>query len=230
MDPETKKAGNPGQDSARLRPLSPQLEEHMIGLYQSLRSLLTEGQGKSVQLIEAQGDEGAQLLTRELAKAVAAKFKARVLLVDTDSQNAAYAKHFGVDLPGDWIQAAQDGRSVKDTVAQVGESRLFLSQIAAAGSSTASLYDSAKIEDFLGELAKEYDLILLNAPAESKSHDAFSMSYRVDGVVLVVEAEKTRFQVAQALKERVVKVGGNVIGVVLNKKRHHIPGFLYKRL
>jgi Mrp family chromosome partitioning ATPase len=52
----------------------------------------------------------------------------------------------------------------------------------------------------------------------------------VDGVVLVVEAEKTRWQVVENLKEKIQNVGGNIIGVVFNKRRFYIPEALYKRL
>jgi Mrp family chromosome partitioning ATPase len=52
----------------------------------------------------------------------------------------------------------------------------------------------------------------------------------VDGVVLVVEADKTRWPVAQSVKERIIQHGGNVLGMVLNKRRYYIPGFIYNRL
>ena len=43
-------------------------------------------------------------------------------------------------------------------------------------------------------------------------------------------SEKTRWQVADEVKERIQRHGGSVLGVVLNKRRHIIPGFIYKRI
>jgi len=53
---------------------------------------------------------------------------------------------------------------------------------------------------------------------------------KVDGVIFVVEAEKTRWPVAVASKEKVVKHGGNILGMVFNKRRFYIPEAVYKRM
>jgi Mrp family chromosome partitioning ATPase len=52
----------------------------------------------------------------------------------------------------------------------------------------------------------------------------------VDGVVLVLEAEKTRKPVAENLKNRILQNGGNILGMVFNNRRYHIPESVYKRL
>jgi Mrp family chromosome partitioning ATPase len=52
----------------------------------------------------------------------------------------------------------------------------------------------------------------------------------VHGVVLVIKAEATRWEVGQSAKARLENAGANILGVVLNDRRHHIPGWIYKRL
>ncbi len=52
----------------------------------------------------------------------------------------------------------------------------------------------------------------------------------VDGVIIVVEAEKTRWQVALSLKEKIINNGGNILGLVFNKRQYYIPQFIYDRL
>jgi len=52
----------------------------------------------------------------------------------------------------------------------------------------------------------------------------------VDGVVLVVEAEKTRWQVVESLKEKIENSGGNILGMVFNKRRFYIPENIYRRM
>jgi Mrp family chromosome partitioning ATPase len=53
---------------------------------------------------------------------------------------------------------------------------------------------------------------------------------QMDATILVVNAESTRAPVARNLRDRLTEVGGPVIGCVLNRRRYHIPGFLYRRL
>ena len=63
-----------------------------------------------------------------------------------------------------------------------------------------------------------------------RAYDGVMLSPEVDTNLLVVEAERTRSAVAQNLRDRVLDVGGAVAGVVLNKQRHYIPGFIYRRM
>ena len=56
------------------------------------------------------------------------------------------------------------------------------------------------------------------------------MFRKVDGVVIVVEADKTRWPVVQSVREKIVQHGGRLLGMVLNKRRYYIPEFIYKRL
>jgi Mrp family chromosome partitioning ATPase len=46
------------------------------------------------------------------------------------------------------------------------------------------------------------------------------MAKALDGVVLVVEAERTRAAAVQATQRTIKMHGGNVLGVVLNKCRY----------
>ena len=52
----------------------------------------------------------------------------------------------------------------------------------------------------------------------------------MDGVVIVIEAGKTREQVAVRAKKELEEAGGKVLGVVLNKRKFYIPEWIYKRL
>jgi Mrp family chromosome partitioning ATPase len=54
------------------------------------------------------------------------------------------------------------------------------------------------------------------------------MSKALDGIVLVVEAERTRTPLVRATQKTIKGHGGTVLGVVLNKRRSHVPKFLYR--
>jgi len=73
-------------------------------------------------------------------------------------------------------------------------------------------------------------LILVDSPPATTSPEGFALMRKADGVVLVVEADKTRWPVVESVKERILQHGGNVLGLVLNKRRYHIPEFVYRRL
>ena len=51
-----------------------------------------------------------------------------------------------------------------------------------------------------------------------------------DGIVLVIQAEKTRPVVVARARDLVQQAGGQVLGAVLNRRTNYIPDFLYKLL
>ncbi|HLO78939.1 MAG TPA: hypothetical protein VK196_20975 [Magnetospirillum sp.] len=79
----------------------------------------------------------------------------------------------------------------------------------------------------LGERA---ELIVLDAPPVLSSPLAQALAPTVDGVILVVEADRTRTADALEAKRALENGGATVLGVVLNKQRRYVPKALYDRL
>jgi Mrp family chromosome partitioning ATPase len=99
----------------------------------------------------------------------------------------------------------------------------------ADASLTSALY-SPRMYKLLQHLRHHYDFVIIDAAAATASSNGFALARHVDGVILVVEAEYTRWPVVQNFKDRLIASGGNILGVVLNKRRYYIPSFLYKHL
>lgn len=87
-----------------------------------------------------------------------------------------------------------------------------------------------RFSKLLNEFKAKFDFVILDTPALSKYADCLVMGPKVDEVVLVVKAHKTKKQIVQHAKEEILKHGGKLFGVVLNKRRFFIPNWLYKRL
>ena len=52
------------------------------------------------------------------------------------------------------------------------------------------------------------------------------LAEKMDGVILVVEAERTKTEVVRKIRKDLESTGVNILGVVLNKKRNYIPSYL----
>jgi Mrp family chromosome partitioning ATPase len=89
---------------------------------------------------------------------------------------------------------------------------------------------SPQFHEQVAALKERYSLILLDAPSIAESSDALLAAPETDGIVMVVEAGSTRWQVAENAREKLAMQGGNVLGVILNKRRFYIPSFIYRRL
>ena len=79
-------------------------------------------------------------------------------------------------------------------------------------------------------MKEKFDLILIDSSSDASNFEIIALSSNVDGVVLVVEAGKTRRHVAESVKKKIEASGGLILGVVLNKRRYYIPGFLYDKI
>ncbi len=75
-----------------------------------------------------------------------------------------------------------------------------------------------------------FDFILLDCSSLSASADAVMFASAVDGVVVVVEADRTRKDKVRNAISKIQNAEGNFLGCVLNKRKYIVPNWIYKRL
>jgi hypothetical protein len=75
-----------------------------------------------------------------------------------------------------------------------------------------------------------FDYILLDCPALTVSDEAIFLSPETDGVMVVVEADRTRREQIQNAQHTIKAADGNLLGFILNKRQYTVPDWLYKRL
>ena len=78
------------------------------------------------------------------------------------------------------------------------------------------ILSSAKMKEFVAEMKSRYDYVFLDAPPIMGVSDASVLASMVDMCVLVVQYRKYPQMMTQRAKEMVTKVGGELVGVVLN--------------
>ncbi len=201
----------------------------MVVLYQNIESRLPDIDKKVIQFIGSRAGEGTSTVVREFARIIAQKMHKSVFLLDADQHNPKQHVFLRISSNCGWEEVAQEEVAVgKITcLSEVKDEENSNS----ANSVTAPLnFYSHMMYKFWECLKERYDLILVDSPPVSVSPEGIEISRRVDGVVLVVEAEKTRLQVIENLKKKIENVQGNILGVVFNKRRFYIPESIYKRL
>ena len=206
------------------------MEENMISLFHSINSLLPDLQKKVIQFIGSGEEEGTSTIVREFATVSVNKFGKTVLLIDTDTQKPGQHLFFKIKPGYSLEDVISDNKPIDKALCQVGNSRLFVSTISKQSFSTLQVFDLKRNNYVWEKITQQFDLILIDSPPATTSSDGLTVSRIVDGVVLIMEAEKTRWPVTASVKEKIIKNGGKILGIVFNKHRHHIPGFIYKRL
>lgn len=202
----------------------------MIALYRNICSLLPDNDGKTIQFISSSYGEGTSLLAREFARVVALKLDKNVLLVDADPEGDQYRYMGLAEPPTDWKAAVVQQKPLKDSFVRVNNSSLHFTQIANDGDTMTQILHAPRTTKLIKGLKYDFELSLFDSPAATLSADGLILSHKVDGVVLIVEAEGVRWQIINNVKEKIEMREGKVIGVFLNKRRHYIPRFIYQRI
>lgn len=83
---------------------------------------------------------------------------------------------------------------------------------------------------YLEKLRREYRYILIDCPSLREAEHAVILASLVDGVVFVVEANRTQKDQFLYAEQAIENAGGRILGHVLNKRTYVIPDWLYRRM
>lgn len=209
--------------------LAPRMEREMIELHQSVESLLPEPRNKVIQFICSCTGEGVSTIVREYAWMASARLGKSVLIIDANRDHGQ-RQYFDIANRYGWDDALSKDGNIDAAITRIGHSSLYVSCTSQHNSSTWHSHDPQVMRDFFQKVRERFDITLFDSPSLAKAPDSAALVRSVDGVVLVVEAERTRWPVAMAAKNKIVNNGGTIVGVVLNKRQNHIPGIIYSRL
>jgi protein-tyrosine kinase len=215
------------QDSGRFEA---EMEEEMITLYQGIAASLPAIDHRSILFVGSRSNEGTSTIARQLARTVSLRMEKNVLLIDLDRSRPDLHVYGGLKHEREVNQAEQSGSSLDKTLHRVEETSLYVMPLFQTSVLTPRTIEAAKGGDFWEPLKERFDLIIVDSPPATKFPDGPGIVSQVDGVILVVEAEKTGWQVALSVKEKIIKHGGNILGIAFNKRKYYIPQFIYKHL
>lgn len=79
-------------------------------------------------------------------------------------------------------------------------------------------------------LRSEFEYTIIDCPALGESGDLLSVAPFVDGVIVVVEANRTRRAEPVQAEQTITAAGGKLLGYIVNKRTYEVPRWLYQRL
>jgi Mrp family chromosome partitioning ATPase len=84
--------------------------------------------------------------------------------------------------------------------------------------------------DCINLLRSEFDHTIIDCPSLRESGDLLSVAPFVDGVILVIEANRTRREQLWHAEQSITAARGKLLGYILNKRTYDVPGWLYRKL
>ena len=197
------------------------------GLVVNLMVHGNDATGKTLAFVGCAQQTGVSTTVANLASRLASDGHTKVLVVDLNLRAPTLHTQFKVDpFPGvvDFV-LSQDQSLVP---VNVGLTKLFLLPRGCQRAEPVNLIGSKKFLHCLTMAREQFDYVLLDTPSINHFPDAGLIAAKVDGTVLVLQAGKTRAHVANRASNKLLELGSNVLGVVLNGRRHYIPEFIYR--
>ncbi len=198
-------------------------EEDYQKLRASLVSIPVPSGLHTILLTAPRHGEGTTTVALGLGAALAKERDARVLVVEGNFRSPSFRALLPLDSDAGVCDFAA-GRATPEALA-VRLDHLNLSVIG-AGMPSRNDVNVEIVDVLVGRLQSQFDFIVIDGPPVNSYADASVLSTRVDGVILVVEADGTPVSEAEAAKRQLDRVGARILGVVLNRRRSYIPAFL----
>jgi tyrosine-protein kinase Etk/Wzc len=108
------------------------------------------------------------------------------------------------------------GRPITEVIRPTNVRGLSLLTCGALPTNPSNLLSGVRMRVLLQELAKSFDLVILDTPPVLATADAGILASLADGVLLVVRAGQTDRLAAKRAHQQLVNVGARVVGTVLN--------------
>jgi protein-tyrosine kinase len=202
-----------------------------LDYYKMLRTQImqrTKAKGwNTVMITSALPGEGKTVTSINLAMAFAKAYNQTALLVDSDLRQQKVYYYMGIDSRLGIFDHIVEGRPLKDIIIWPRIEKMTLISGGRIINESAELLGSPKMKSLIEEMKTRYNdrYILFDAPPVLSGADALILSSLVDGIVMVVEANKTSLKDIQEALTLMPKE--KFLGFVLNKHTSERQGYYY---
>lgn len=186
---------------------------------------------KTVLFTGALTDYGTAELAAKFADTLSNDTRIKTLLIDCNFRNPSQQNRFTFHEPETLLNIVKTNSGVHEIGPTTARDNLYV--LPAGGKNLAeptAVFRSNAFDQLLLNAREAFNLVILDAPPVTQCAESRYLSGKVDGVILVLEAEKTRRHIALEAKKNIEKSGGKLLGVILNNAKYRIPEWLYRRI
>jgi capsular exopolysaccharide synthesis family protein len=173
---------------------------------------------------------GCTSISAAVAGTIARQTQRPVCLVETNLRSPSLAEKFGLKDGNGLSEAIEQEGPIQPFLKKLSDEQLWLLPAGRKIPGTNGVLNSSLMGKRIAELKSAFDFVIIDAAPIGESSDAFALCQFADGVVLVLEAGKTRKETARVAESNLRAAGIPILGGVLNKRTFPIPEFLYSRL
>lgn len=192
--------------------------EDMRRIQSALAFTALDGKSRRLLITSSSPGEGKSTFASNLALTLADAGD-RTLVVDADLRRPRVDELFGLDGSVGLTTALVGEVELEEAIVAWRESGPDVLTSGALPPNPATVVTSQAFRSLLDDASQRYDAVIIDSPPVLTVADSNLLAPLADGVVIVVDASKTRRpQLANTVRS-IESAGGRILGIVLNKVR-----------
>jgi protein-tyrosine kinase len=204
-------------------------------LFQEVKTKLVTGfplgSVKTILFAGTANGDGCTTMAASFANTMAKFGCLNVLLIDANLRTPRLHEIFNIKYNqglGNLLTIGEDDKT--SLFSRVGHGNLYLVSCGKKCQVPLAIFESPCFDETLKQAREKFHYVILDAPPVIGCAETKAIAKKVDGVILVIEFGKTRKQVAGRAKQELEDAGAKVLGVIINRRKHYIPNWIYKRI
>lgn len=172
---------------------------------------------RSITVTSSKPEEGKSTVSVNMAITMAQSGN-KVLLVEGDLRKPTVYQYFSINSLQGLTSVLVQGLDYREVIYKAtGIEGLDVITSGPIPPNPAELLGSDKMKDFVKEMEKVYDMVVIDTPPIGVVTDGAVLSTLVDGTLLVCASGEAEIEGARRAKDLLDKVNANILGVILNK-------------
>jgi capsular exopolysaccharide synthesis family protein len=154
----------------------------------------------------------------------------KILLIDANLSDPRLHDSFGLTEAPGLVEYITGELPLEKVIRTTHWPNLHLLTAGRCENWMSSPFDLEEFDYALKGIRDLYDFIIIDSATIYNSNQTRSISSKVDGVIIVAEASRTRWHLLFTIKNQLEQDGARTLGAIFNKRRYAIPDALYKYL
>ena len=189
-----------------------QRNEELLKLTHQLRT--AGGESSALMLTGVEGNEGTTQVVAELGRTFANENAGPVGVIDCNWRSPALHRQFGLELAGGLLDAFSEDALPKKSPSGFDRLSVVTAGVAPGGDLAPS---PAQLRHLPMLARRSFRLTLFDAPAVFRFHECALLAPLMDGVIVVVEADRTPLEAIARARAELERIGARIVGAVMNR-------------
>ena len=159
--------------------------------------------------------EGKTTIATNLA-IVMSQLGRKVVLIDADLRRPRVHRTLGISNVMGLSDVLRSHATIQEVAQPWGNGNLIVITSGSLPPNPAEVLSSDRMVQVMSDLKDIADMVIIDSPP-SLLADSAVLAARSDGVLLVIQSNKTQLNAATAMIDQLKRVGANVVGVALNR-------------